>query len=87
MTTRQKAIELANKLNVEIDVTRLPDYNEIRAMCPNGYRWAGSDVHEYLYGAYPGKGCMDMLWANVLVDLQDGIEICDDDECEWCRGD
>jgi hypothetical protein len=56
-----------------------------RADRARGQRFAGADVHERIVGSHVDGAPMETLYPSALDDMADGVETCDDIECEWCH--
>jgi hypothetical protein len=79
-------LTLAEKLNCEIDIHNGPDYGEIVAWAPDGYRFMVIESHclvsEWDRHKCANQRTRDEAYRNVIEDLKWGIVACD---CETCQ--
>jgi hypothetical protein len=51
---------------------------------PDGKVWKATGCHSVTVTSYRGKGAADYVYQNALDDMENGIDDCDDPECDWC---
>jgi len=82
-TLKQLAEERAKELGVMFEVSG-GRYFELLVQAPQGKVFTGSDLHEAVLGQYPPHTRED-VWKEALREMDMGIKICPDIDCEWCE--
>ena len=90
--TKQQVVRRAQELGVTVAFhkdsgrsVRGEVFHEIVLTAPESKRFAGADVHERIVGSHVDGAPMETLYPSALDDMGDGVETCDDIECEWCH--
>jgi len=83
----------ASALNVAIDFRydrgtpfRREIFHEIVMTAPDGFKFAGPDVHEVVLCSQVDGAHIAHLYPGAMEDLASGVVPCPDPDCEWCHG-
>ena len=75
----------AEELDAEISINpgRGIDFG---IMAPDGKIWSGTDIHEFIENSVSDDiKAEDELCKDALKQMNDGVEDCDIEDCEWCN--
>ena len=82
MATLADVRKLAKKLGANVEDDRSGNHHECRVEAPRRKKWACRGVHEMVDSCYkPWKPD----YADMLSNMQFGLEDCTDPDCEWCE--
>lgn len=84
---KRQALKEARTLGVDIEFDCVGIHEEIRGEAPAGYVFIASGTHGIVAAQYRGLHAYEGLWESILIDLNAGIEPCDNDDCEVCHPD
>ena len=86
MSPKRKALELAAELGATVRHHCGPYGKEVAVEAPEGFHWAGSELHEIVANECDG-GPMRLLWVSVIADMKHGLEPCgSSEEClDWSQ--
>lgn len=73
----------ARKFGIILETRFSGGWYEIIATAPQGYVFKNLDLHEIVI-ANAGPQ-VDGLWERLYPELQNGVEPCNDPDCEWCN--
>jgi hypothetical protein len=78
--TKAELVKAATALGVELVFNE----DDVEALCPAGKRFAGTQVHMFR-ATHRGKVAWKAsAYADLLADMRDGIEDCNEPECDTC---
>lgn len=79
LSYKQKAERLAAEMGVTLTVTS-GAWSEVTGQAPTGSIFSGPGTHEVVASSDYLSPC----WRAIYEDLADGIESCDEDDCDTC---
>ncbi len=83
MTTLKEVKRVAAKLGAKVEDDRDGNTHECRVEAPHRKKWACRGVHEMVdITNRPWKPD----YADILANMEFGLEDCTDPDCEWCEG-
>ena len=80
MATKKQVLDLAAKLNVEIELTIDHDY-DADMWAPPGMRMSSSDAHCAVVHWPGANGPLKEFYDDVMRELREGVEPCDMPDC------
>lgn len=83
--TRQQVLATAAKFGIKV----VDDGEKIAVDLPRYFVLKSTGLHftDLRYNSPPGAWPKPLAWGAVLEDIEDGIERCDDPDCECCTDD
>jgi len=83
--TRRQVMAVAAQFGIRVH----DDGEKVSIDAPRYYVLKGSGLHftDVRYGAAHGAWPKPEVWGEVLHDIRDGIEPCEDPECDCCHDD
>lgn len=82
MSVKQDVLKLAKSIGVGVDYGGSGVDFEVVLTCPKGLRFEPGR-HTAVNAIWDDMNSRD-CWKGALEDLRNGVEPCDDPECEWC---
>jgi hypothetical protein len=79
---KQQVLSLAKQLEIKVDYSGEGTGFEVCLACPQGKRFEAGR-HTSVTAIWDDMTSRD-CWRGALEDLKNGIESCEDPECEWC---
>jgi len=69
---------------VQVKGTLIDDGGQMSAIAPHKFIWKNAGMHEVSVW-YERGWKKNEVYAELLRDVQGGVEPCPDQECEWCN--
>lgn len=84
MTTKQKAVSIANRLGAVIHIDDSEQVYHVTIDAPTGKVWNATNGHSIVSWCYKPFS-RAKVWFALLDDMDYGIDDCDNAECDWCN--